>query len=191
MPALRLAVPIILGLSGLTGACAQPAENGAAAVGEARASLINRDREVIGHARFQQAPTGVLITVEIDGAPAGNPGWHGTHLHAIGDCSNEDFTSSGGHINPFGRNHGLLNPGGPDNGDLPNIYVHADGVSRSQMFTTLVSIGDGSDVPALLDQDGSAIVFHANPDDHMSQPIGGAGPRILCGVIEAVEGIEP
>ena len=191
MPALRLAVPIILGLSGLTGACAQPTENGAAAVGEARADLINRDREVIGHARFQQAPTGVLITVEIDGAPAGHPGWRGTHLHAIGDCSNEDFTSSGGHINPFGRNHGLLNPGGPDNGDLPNIYVHADGVSRSQMFTTLVSIGDGGDVPALLDQDGSAIVFHANPDDHMSQPIGGAGPRIMCGVIEAVEGIEP
>ena len=35
----------------------------------------------------------------------------------------------------------------------------------------------------LKDADGSALVIHANPDDHMSQPIGGAGARIACGVI--------
>ncbi len=35
----------------------------------------------------------------------------------------------------------------------------------------------------LADADGSAIVIHANPDDHKAQPIGGAGARIACGVI--------
>ena len=36
---------------------------------------------------------------------------------------------------------------------------------------------------ALRDADGSALVIHASPDDHMSQPIGGAGGRIACAVI--------
>ena len=35
----------------------------------------------------------------------------------------------------------------------------------------------------LLDEDASALVIHANPDDHMSQPVGGAGGRVACGVI--------
>ena len=32
--------------------------------------------------------------------------------------------------------------------------------------------------------DGSAVVIHANPDDHMTQPIGGAGARVACGVVK-------
>jgi superoxide dismutase, Cu-Zn family len=32
----------------------------------------------------------------------------------------------------------------------------------------------------LLDGDGTAVVFHAAPDDHMTQPIGGAGARVGC-----------
>jgi Cu-Zn family superoxide dismutase len=150
---------------------------------EASADLINRDRETIGQARFQQGPEGVLITVEIDGLPEGAAGWHGAHLHMIGDCSNDDFTSSGGHINPSGNQHGLLNPDGPDNADLPNLYVHDDGVLRAQAFTTRVSLDGRMGVPTLFDEDGSALVMHANSDDHTTQPIGGAGPRIVCGVI--------
>jgi len=32
-----------------------------------------------------------------------------------------------------------------------------------------------------MDKDGSALVIHANPDDYKTQPIGGAGARIVCG----------
>ncbi|HBS33699.1 MAG TPA: superoxide dismutase family protein, partial [Parvularcula sp.] len=32
----------------------------------------------------------------------------------------------------------------------------------------------------LLDDDGFAIIIHANPDDHVTQPIGGAGDRVAC-----------
>ncbi len=35
----------------------------------------------------------------------------------------------------------------------------------------------------LLDDDGFAVVVHAEPDDHHSQPIGGAGARIACAAI--------
>lgn len=34
--------------------------------------------------------------------------------------------------------------------------------------------------PALFDEDGSALVIHANEDDQITQPIGGAGARIGC-----------
>ena len=82
-----------------------------------------------------------------------------------------------GHINP-----GKVHPDGPDHGDLPNLYVAGDGTARAEFFTTRVSVSGGT-MPALLDEDGSAVIIHESPDDHMRQPIGGAGGRIGCGVI--------
>ncbi len=189
MRPIQLALPFALALGGFTGACAADHHSDSHhdhGVMEATASLIDRNRDVIGTARFQQGPVGVLITIEMDGLPDSATGWHGSHLHSIGDCSNADFTSSGGHINVDNKAHGLLNPDGPDNADMPNVYVHSDGTARAQIFTSLVSLNGEYDRPALFDEDGSAIVFHDNPDDHMSQPIGGAGARHVCGVIEAV-----
>ena len=77
------------------------------------------------------------------------------------------------------KQHGLLNPDGPDNGDLPNIYAAADGTVQAELFTTRA----GPDL--LMDDDGSAIVVHENRDDHITQPIGGAGGRVACGVLSA------
>ena len=174
-----------------SGADSNEAVTTEAAPTQARATLINRNRDAVGEAIFQQGPVGVLITISMDGLPESATGFHGSHLHSIADCSNEDFTSSGGHINPNGMQHGLLNPEGPDNADMPNIYVHSDGTARVQIHTTLVSLDGREGVPSLFDEDGSAIVFHDNPDDHITQPIGGAGARHVCGVIEAVEGGAP
>ena len=81
--------------------------------------------------------------------------------------------------------HGLRNPEGPDHGDLPNLYAGADGSAQAEFFTVLVSVA-GGDLPSLLDEDGSAVIIHENPDDHLIQPIGGAGGRIACGIIEAM-----
>ena len=85
-------------------------------------------------------------------------------------------------INPGAVPHGLRNPEGPDHGDLPNLDAAADGSARAEFFTDLVSVA-GGDMPALLDEDGSAVIIHENPDDHLSLPIGGAGGRIACGII--------
>ena len=144
----------------------------------AGADIVGVGGAAVGKATFEQAPTGVLISVEVAGLP---PGGHGIHLHSVGACT-PDFKASKGHINPDKVKHGLRNPEGPDNGDLPNLYVGADGSTRAEFFTTRVTVA-GGDMPALLDEDGSAVVIHAQPDDHMTQPIGGAGGRIACGVI--------
>ena len=151
----------------------------ASAADMAAADIVNTDGEVVGKVAFEQTPTGVLISVDVTGLP---PGGHGIHLHATGSCA-PDFKAAAGHINPDKVKHGLRNPEGPDNGDLPNLFAAADGSARAEFFTTRVSVSGGG-MPALLDEDGSAVIIHDNPDDHMTQPIGGAGGRIACGVID-------
>ncbi len=79
--------------------------------------------------------------------------------------------------------HGLLNPAANETGDLPNLYAAADGTAMAEIFTPSVSLSVADRAP-LLDADGSALVIHAAPDDHTSQPIGGAGARVACAVIK-------
>lgn len=148
----------------------------------ATASLMDGAGESVGEARIQQGPAGIAIRLEIDGLPAG---WKAIHLHGAGTCDDPEagFQASGGHVNPTGAMHGFLNPEGPDAGDLPNFHVAADGTAMVEMFNERASL-DGSVGARLLDTDGSALVIHENPDDHMTQPIGGAGARLACGVLE-------
>ena len=55
----------------------------------------------------------------------------------------------------------------------------------AEVFTTHARLTAEGPGQWLKDQDGSALVIHANADDHTSQPIGGAGDRVACGVIGA------
>lgn len=133
-----------------------------------------------GHAMITEAPNGVILRIEARGLA---PGWHGLHFHEIGDCSKSDFTSAGGHVHAKPAVvHGLLNPDANEAGDLPNLFVAADGSAQAELFSTYVSLKTAGR-PALLDPDGSALVIHAAADDHKTQPIGGSGARIACGVI--------
>ncbi len=150
----------------------------------ATAELMDAGGMAIGQATFEQTPTGVLMHVAVSGL---EPGAHGIHLHRVGACE-PDFKAASGHINPRGAMHGLRHPDGPDNGDLPLLFVGMDGSAEAEFYTTRVSLsGDAmGDPPGLLDEDGSAVVIHSNPDDHITQPIGGAGGRVACGVIEGM-----
>ncbi len=146
-----------------------------------RIDLKNSAGASVGSATVSEAPNGVLLHIEAKGLP---PGWHGLHFHETGDCSKADFTSAGGHVHAMAtKTHGLMNPDANEAGDLPNLYVAADGSARVDLFSTYVSLHPGGARPVLSDKDGSALVIHAAPDDYKSQPIGGAGARIACGVI--------
>jgi len=138
--------------------------------------LKNGTGQVIGKATLVDAPKGVLLKVEVKGLA---PGWHGLHFHEKADCSKADFTSAGGHTHGGGdRVHGLLNPKANETGDLPNLYVAADGTGSTEVFSSLTTLA------ALKDADGSAVLIHAGADDHQTQPIGGAGARVACGEIK-------
>ena len=141
-------------------------------------SIIGNSGAELGKATLTPAPQGVLIRILV---PAGglSPGWHGTHLHMVGDCSDTaKFEHAGGHIQKSNTNHGLLYIHGPENGDLPNISVAGDGSAAAELYTGLITLSE------LQDADGSALVIHAQADDHVSQPIGNAGDRVGCAVIK-------
>ncbi len=147
----------------------------------AKATLISNTGSEIGFARLTQAPTGVLFHIKVNGL---SPGKHGLHLHSHGVCETETgFKSAKRHVGKVEGAHGLLNPAGPEPGDLPNIFVGGDGSGEMEAFSTLVSLTEHDH--NLLDADGSTFIIHENADDHISQPIGGAGARVACGIIKA------
>lgn len=190
MRASRLVALALLPLAASLGACVSVTANDysdapeRAAVGDfGEATLINAAGANVGRAVLTQGPTGLLIRIEADGLA---PGWHGVHIHATGQCA-APFTSAGAHINHGEPKapHGLLNAQGPDDGDLPNIHADTQGRVRAEVFTTQARIAREGPGQWLWDADGSALVIHANVDDHRSQPIGGAGDRVACGIMAA------
>jgi len=118
------------------------------------------------------------------------PGFHGFHIHAVGLCE-PPFTTSGGHLNPAGTNHGT------HAGDLPLLKVSADGVAVSVTETDSVTLAQ------ILDADGAAFIIHALPDNYANIPTrysaggvpgpdaatlatGDSGGRVACGVITQI-----
>lgn len=127
------------------------------------------------------APKGVLLRLQVQGL---TPGWHGIHFHEKGSCAAPKFTSAGAHVHAATPVvHGLLNADANDAGDLPNLYVGADGTATVELYSTLVSLKGSGGLPALMDGDGASVVIHAKPDDYQTQPIGGSGDRVACAVL--------
>ncbi|WP_179379814.1 superoxide dismutase family protein [Jannaschia marina] len=165
----------------IAGVYAAPVRAEGDAPATARADIIDLAGDTIGEARLTQGATGVLLYLRVEGL---TPGAHGLHLHSRGICeTQESFSTAMGHVDMVEGGHGLLNPAGPEAGDIPNIFVAADGIGEMEAYLTMVSLEEGAQ--NLLDADGSTIMIHENADDHVSQPIGGSGARVACGVIEA------
>jgi Cu-Zn family superoxide dismutase len=149
-----------------------------AAEQQARATLRDRSGEKVGVATLRQSRAGVLIHLELTGLTAGT---HAIHVHAVGKCEG-DFESAGAHFAPKGNAHGFLGGRGPHAGDLPNLFVPASGELVVDLTASSLSLSDGS----LNDADGAALVIHESADDYRTDPSGGSGARVACGVIEVV-----
>lgn len=147
----------------------------------ASVNMINSEESEVGTVTMTTTPSGMLhVVVEMTDLP---PGPHGFHIHETGQCDSAGgFESAGGHY-AGDKEHGVMAEGGPHPGDFPNVHVGQDGVLKAEFFTDRVSLGEGGENP-LMDEDGSAVVVHASPDDYTSQPSGEAGDRIACGIVE-------
>lgn len=142
--------------------------------------IMNTEGERTGVATLEQVEEGVQIHLEAWGLPAGV---HGFHIHEKGLCETPDFESAGGHFNPTDAKHGFDHPEGPHAGDLPNIEVGEDGTVKETIVADMVTLEKG-EKNSLLQEGGTSLVIHADPDDYVSQPAGNAGKRIACGVIK-------
>lgn len=173
---------VLLSLAGVGHAADQHAGHAAAKAAGApmvHADVIGLDGKKLGMVMLQETPAGVLVSAEVKGIPAGE---HGFHFHQKGLCETKTkFDSSAGHFTGGDHQHGYMVATGPHGGDMPNQTVGADGMLRTQVLNTGVTLSAGP--KSLLDADGSALVIHAGVDDYTSQPSGNAGGRIACAVI--------
>lgn len=133
-----------------------------------------------GTIKLTETPAGVLLKFDLKGLP---PGPHALHVHETGKCD-ADFSSAGGIYNPLGAKHGFLNDEGPMAGDLPNVVAAADGTAAAEVLTTFFNLNKDAE-DTLFDADGSSLVVFEKADDYQSDPEGGAGTRIACGVLKA------
>jgi Cu-Zn family superoxide dismutase len=140
-------------------------------------TLKDRQGRPVGTVTITETPHGLLVRGTVEGL---HPGPHAIHFHETGKCE-PPFTSAGAHFNPSQKTHGVLSPGGPHGGDLPNLVVPASGKLDFETFAPGLTLSTGPG--AVLDADGTAIVVHAKADDHVSQPSGDSGDRIACGVL--------
>lgn len=155
-----------------------PAQNVYSSTLRIQGNLINASGDSIGDVSLLGGPNGFLMEVTVVQGGL-MPGWHGLHLHQIGDCSDiGEFKRSGGHLGKVSGGHGLLNPDGPESGDWPNIWAAENGSAALESFSTFIRPDE------LTDQDGVALIIHEGRDDHLSQPIGGAGGRVACAALQ-------
>lgn len=139
--------------------------------------------EWIATATFTQATDQVQISISFRNRNA-LIGTHGVHIHSMAQCYPPSYDSAGPIFNPFGKQHGLLNPDGPMAGDLPNLVIGPAGVAVYNISAPLVTLGPGPG--SLLGGRGTSLVVFAQSDDDRTQPEGNAGQRIACGAIVAI-----
>lgn len=102
---------------------------------------------------------------------------HAIHIHQFGDCTSPDGSSAGGHYNPEGHQHALLDKAERHAGDLGNLQADAQGKAILNIVVDTITI-NGSKNPII----GRGVIVHEKADDG-GQPTGNAGGRIACGVI--------
>jgi Cu-Zn family superoxide dismutase len=172
------AVGVLLAVFGWT--------SGAQAGDSARAVLRDAGGAPVGMVHLNQEDGAVVVRAVIHDVPAG---FHGFHVHAVGQCT-PPFTTAGGHYDPNGSSHG------DHAGDMPSLLVNSDGTGQLRFTTDRFSVAD------LFDADGSAVIVHAGRDNFANIPTryhshtedvfgpdsvtlatGDSGARFACGLV--------
>ena len=127
-----------------------------------------------------ESPYGLVFTPALTGLPAGLHGFHvhenpsclpgekdGKKVPALGAGAHLDPQKTGKHGYPWGDGH---------LGDLPPLYVGADGVANQPVLGPRLKLDDLK---------GRSLMVHAGGDNHADHPapLGGGGARIVCGVV--------
>ncbi len=142
---------------------------------DAVAVLIPTEGQMVtGVVTFVEVTGGVRVKADLIGL---SPGAHGIHIHEYGDCRSEDGRLAGRHFDPENQSHGPSDGEDRHAGDLGNIVADQNGNADLDLLNSLISLQGTNGVI------GRSVVVHALKDDFTTQPDGGAGERLACGVI--------
>lgn len=145
----------------------------AAQAAELTASInATQTQQAIGTVVFSESPYGLLITPNLSNLPAG---LHGFHLHQHPNCGDHG-NDAGGHFDPTQTNSHQGPYGKGHLGDLPVLYVNADGKATTPTLAPRLKLND---------LQGLTVMVHANGDNYSdTPPLGGGGAREACGVVQ-------
>jgi Cu-Zn family superoxide dismutase len=166
---------IIAVLSALAACQTAQYEESAKATAALKATKGNK---AYGEVTFEQVGDKVRVIANVVGLKPNAE--HGFHVHEAGDCSSGDGMSAKGHFNPHGKPHGHYSTTNRHAGDMPNLKADAKGRARLNVELDTITVKPG---PASII--GRGLIVHAEPDDYKSQPVGNAGARLACAVIQA------
>ena len=132
-----------------------------------------------GTVKIVETPYGLAFYPALTGLP---PGLHGFHVHEKPSCAPGEQNGAmapaigaGGHLDPAGtKKHG--EPWGDGHlGDLPPLFVDADGTASLPVLAPRLKVSDLK---------GHSIMIHAGADNYSDdpKPLGGGGARIACGM---------
>jgi len=135
----------------------------------------------VGVVRIVETPYGLAFYPTLKGLA---PGLHGFHIQEKPSCAAADKDGSmvpalaaGGHLDPAAtKKHG--EPWGDGHlGDLPPLFVAADGTAVSPVLGPRLKLSDVRN---------RSLMIHAGGDNHADHPmpLGGGGARVACGVID-------
>ncbi|MFS0674383.1 superoxide dismutase family protein [Ornithinibacillus sp. 179-J 7C1 HS] len=147
--------------------------------------MYNQSGDMVGTAQFLESPDGVQVKLKLEGL---SPGFHGLAVHEFAKCEGPDFKSAGNHLDPEGKEHGLMHPDGPHLGDLPNVEADSGGLVDAELMLPGATLKDGK--KSILRGEGTSLVIMESQDDGVSQPSGNSGARIICGEIKSGKGTE-
>lgn len=135
----------------------------------------------VGQVTISESKYGLVFTPALQGLPAGT---HGFHIHQNPSCEPKEKDgkmmaagAAGGHYDPANSNKHDAPWGDGHLGDLPALYVNANGSANQPVLAPRLKLSDIN---------GHALMVHVGGDNHSDHPatLGGGGARFACGVIQ-------
>lgn len=140
-------------------------------------TTVDGNNREVGQLYLRPVDNGVQVYGKLMGLKPGTT--VALHIHETGSC-NDMGKAAGAHFNPTNKPHG--NPDSADShaGDLPNMTANDQGIATINYVK--------KDISASMTGPDSvyrrAFIVHAGADDYTTQPSGGSGTRVACGIIE-------
>jgi len=133
----------------------------------------------VGQVTVSESKYGLVFTPALSKLTAG---MHGFHVHQNANCLPQEkdgkmvpALAAGGHYDPDKTNkHGT--PWGEGHlGDLPSLFVDANGNATQPVLAPRLKMAD---------MKGRSLMIHVGGDNHADHPapLGGGGARMVCGV---------